>query len=160
MFITGVTPITLDSLSSGFNIIKHITHKKEFNALAGFTDEEVQYSLTQSIFKKCPDIDKEALLEKVKIWYNGYLFNEEAEERIYNSTLVNYFITEYNFNKCIMPNKMLDSNVASDYKAIMKLFNIGDSDRNYEILQELIQNNSVTGELKDRYDLKMIPSKT
>jgi hypothetical protein len=52
-----------------------------------------------------------------------------------------------------MPTKMLDSNVASDYKAIMKLFNIGDSERNYKILEELIENNSITGVIKDRYDL-------
>ena len=52
-----------------------------------------------------------------------------------------------------MPNKMLDSNVASDYRAIMKLFNIGDSEKNYQILQELIENNSITGTIKDRYDL-------
>ena len=51
MFITGVTPITLDSLSSGFNIVKHITYKKEFNALAGFTQEEVIYSLEQYLFR-------------------------------------------------------------------------------------------------------------
>ena len=48
---------------------------------------------------------------------------------------------------------MLDSNVASDYKAIMKLFNIGDSDRNYQILEELIEKDSVIGSIKDRYDL-------
>ena len=153
MFITGVTPITLDSLSSGFNIVKHITYKKEFNALAGFTVEEVNYSLRESLFQKCPNIDKKNLLEKVKIWYNGYLFNEEAKDRIYNATLVNYFISEYNFDKCTMPKKMLDSNVASDYKAIMKLFNIGDSERNYRILEELIEHGSITGMIKDRYDL-------
>ena len=153
MFITGVTPITLDSLSSGFNIVKHITYKKEFNELAGFTQREVEYSLKESIFKRCEDIERDELLEKVKEWYNGYLFNAEAENRIYNSTLVNYFITEYNFDKCQMPTKMLDSNVASDYRAIMKLFNIGDSERNYKILQELIETGEVTGVLKDRYDL-------
>jgi len=48
---------------------------------------------------------------------------------------------------------MLDSNVASDYKAIMKLFNIGDSARNYKILEELIKKDVVTGIIKDRYDL-------
>lgn len=153
MFITGVTPITLDSLSSGFNIVKHITYKKEFNALAGFTQNEVLYSLEESIFKECENIDKNELLLKVKEWYNGYLFNVEANERIYNATLVNYFITEYNFDRCKMPTKMLDSNVASDYKAIMKLFNIGNSERNYKILEELIENNSITGTIKDRYDL-------
>jgi hypothetical protein len=52
-----------------------------------------------------------------------------------------------------MSKKMLDSNVASDYKAIMKLFNIGDSNRNYKILEQLIEDNAVTGEIKDRYDL-------
>jgi len=53
----------------------------------------------------------------------------------------------------LMPTKMLDVNVASDYKAIMKLFNIGDSDKNYKILEELIETNSITGVIKDRYDL-------
>ncbi|HIP12837.1 MAG TPA: AAA family ATPase [Arcobacter sp.] len=153
MFITGVTPITLDSLSSGFNIVKHITYKKEFNSLAGFTQKEVEYSLEESIFKRCEEINKNKLLEKIKTWYNGYLFSSEAEDRIYNSTLLNYFITEYNFDKCKMPTKMLDSNVASDYKAIMKLFNIGDTQRNYEILKELIETGEVIGVIKDRYDL-------
>ena len=153
MFITGVTPITLDSLSSGFNIVKHITYNEEFNALAGFTQEEVNYSLEQSIFKVCDTIDKKQLLEKLKRWYNGYLFNIKSTERIYNATLVNYFISEYDKKRCEMPIKMLDSNVASDYKAIMKLFNIGDSDRNYKVLEELIENNQIVGEIKDRYDL-------
>ena len=153
MFITGVTPITLDSLSSGFNIVKHITYNEKFNAMAGFTQEEVNYSLEQSIFKVCESIDKEKLQDKLKTWYNGYLFNIQSNERIYNATLVNYFISEYDTKRCQMPIKMLDSNVASDYKAIMKLFNIGDSERNYKILEELIENGTVTGMLKDRYDL-------
>ncbi|HHH51998.1 MAG TPA: AAA family ATPase, partial [Campylobacterales bacterium] len=153
MFITGVTPITLDSLSSGFNIVSNISYDEAFNAMAGFTQKETEYSLEQSIFKKCNLYKKEEILEKLKIWYNGYLFNVQAKERIYNSTLLNYFISKFDYKRCIMPIKMLDVNVASDYKAIMKLFNIGESDRNYEILQELIENNSVIGEIKDRYDL-------
>ena len=153
MFITGVTPITLDSLSSGFNIVSNISNEEHFNAMAGFTEKEVSYSLEETIFTKCAEIDREELLMKIRVWYNGYLFNLKAEQRIYNATLVNYFLSKYDYQRCLIPQKMLDVNVASDYRTIMKLFNIGDSDRNYEILQELIQNNSVTGELKDRYDL-------
>ncbi|NEW60496.1 AAA family ATPase [Sulfurovum sp. bin170] len=153
MFITGVTPITLDSLSSGFNIVSNISHDEAFNAMAGFTQKETEYSLEESIFKECDLDKKEEILEKIKIWYNGYIFNIKAQERIYNSTLLNYFISKFDYKRCIMPIKMLDVNVASDYRAIMKLFNIGDSDRNYKILEELIQNNSITGEIKDRYDL-------
>jgi len=153
MFITGVTPITLDSLSSGFNIVSNISYHEAFNEMAGFTQKEVEYSLENSIFLKCDINKKKELLEKIKTWYNGYLFNLEAETRVYNSTLVNYFISQFDYKRCKMPKKMLDSNVASDYKAIMKLFNIGDSDRNYQILKELIEKNSITGIIKDRYDL-------
>jgi len=153
MFITGVTPITLDSLSSGFNIVSNISNDEEFNAMAGFTHEEAYYSLDQSIFKKCNLDKKEDIFEKIQIWYNGYLFNVQANKRVYNSTLLNYFLSNFDYKRCQMPKKMLDSNVASDYKAIMKLFNIGDSNKNYKILEELIENNSITGEIKDRYDL-------
>jgi len=153
MFITGVTPITLDSLSSGFNIVSNISNDESFNAMAGFTQQEVQFSLEESIFKACQDIDREGLLSKIKTWYNGYLFNIKAEDRIYNATLVNYFISKYDYKRCKMPTKMLDSNVASDYKAIMKLFNIGDSDRNYNILEDLIEKDLIIGSIKDRYDL-------
>jgi len=153
MFITGVTPITLDSLSSGFNIVSNISYHEEFNEMAGFTQEEVEYSLDNSIFLKC-DIDyKDELLEKIKLWYNGYLFNMNAKNRVYNSTMVNYFISQFDYKRCQMPTKMLDSNVASDYKAIMKLFNIGDTEKNYKILEQLIKTDSITGIIKDRYDL-------
>jgi len=67
--------------------------------------------------------------------------------------LVNYFISKFDYDDCTMPNKMLDPNVASDYRAIMRLFNIGDSETNYKILEALIKENSITGEIKDRYDL-------
>ncbi len=153
MFITGVTPITLDSLSSGFNIVSNISSHKKFNEMAGFTQKEVEYSLDNSIFLKCDISHKERLLEKIKTWYNGYLFNLKAETRVYNSTLVNYFISQFDYDDCTMPRKMLDSNVASDYRALMKLFNIGDSERNYKILQQLVEDNSITGIIKDRYDL-------
>jgi len=153
MFITGVTPITLDSLSSGFNIVSNISHHEAFNAMAGFTQHEVEYSLNESIFQLCKSIDKKRLFSKIKIWYNGYLFNHQADERVYNATLVNYFISQFDYKRCEFPIKMLDSNVASDYRTIMKLFNIGDSDKNYEILEKLIENNSIVGSIKDRYDL-------
>ena len=153
MFITGVTPITLDSLSSGFNIVSNISNEEKFNAMAGFTQKEVNYSLEETIFNRCTEVDREALISKIKTWYNGYLFNMKAEQRVYNATLVNYFLSKYDYERCLMPQKMLDVNVASDYKAIMKLFNIGDSDRNYKVLEELIETNSIIGSIKDRYDL-------
>jgi hypothetical protein len=153
MFITGVTPITLDSLSSGFNIVLNISQRKEFNAMAGFTHQEALYSLEETIFKRCNIINKEEFISTIETWYNGYKFNLKAPNRVYNSTLLNYFISNFDYDDCTMPTKMLDVNVASDYKAIMRLFNIGDSERNYQILKQLIETGTITGIIKDRYDL-------
>ena len=153
MFITGVTPITLDSLSSGFNIVLNISQRKEFNAMAGFTHKEAIYSLEETIFKRCDIIKKEEFISKIETWYDGYKFNLKAQNRVYNSTLLNYFISNFDYDDCTMPTKMLDVNVASDYRAIMKLFNIGDSERNYQILRQLIESGTITGIIKDRYDL-------
>jgi len=121
--------------------------------MVGFTQKETEYSLEQTIFKRCKIENKKELLQKVKTWYDGYLFDIEADERIYNATLLNYFISNFNYEKCTLHKKMLDVNVASDYKAIMKLFNIGDANRNYKILESLIEDNSIQGVIKDRYDL-------
>jgi hypothetical protein len=153
MFITGVTPITLDSLSSGFNIVSNISMDEDFNAMAGFTQEEVRYSVDSTVFKRCNIENQDKLLDKLESWYNGYLFNINANQRVYNSTLVNYFLSKFDYKRCKFPTKMLDVNVASDYKAIMRLFNIGDSERNYQILKQLIDTGTVSGEIKDRYDL-------
>ncbi|SFP42853.1 AAA family ATPase [Hydrogenimonas thermophila] len=153
IFITGVTPITLDSLSSGFNIISNISYHKSFNAMAGFTQDEVEYALNETIFKRCQSIKKDELLEEIKAWYNGYLFQIKVKDRIYNATLINYFISRFDYSDCEKPKKMLDSNVASDYKALMRLFNIGDKERNFDILKEIIEKGYITGTIKDRYDL-------
>ena len=154
MFITGVTPITLDSLSSGFNIVSNISNTEEFNAMAGFVENEVKLSLEETIFKKCPNINKNRILKNLKEWYNGYLFNYKSKDRVYNATLINYFLIQYDYKRCQIPIKMLDPNVASDYKTIMKLFNIGSKEKNYRVLESLINNNSAIGSINDRYDLE------
>ena len=153
VFITGVTPITLDSLSSGFNIIDNISTKYKFNEMVGFNLDEVKYSLENCLFNYC-DSNKEKIYEDVKDWYNGYLFNIKATTRIYNATLVNYFISNFDKDICIYPSNMLDSNIASDYRTIMKLFYVGNREQNNEILKTIIDTGEIVGFLKDRYDIE------
>ena len=152
MFITGVTPITLDSLSSGFNIVDNISYEKEFNEMAGFTEEEVILSINETIAKKCK-IDMPNILLELKKLYNGYLFNLKAKNKIYNSTMLNYFLLKYDTDDCSYPESFLDPNVASDYGIIMRLFSIGNKETNYKILEELIEKGEIKGRLKDRFDL-------
>ena len=87
MFITGVTPITLDSLTSGFNISAKLTTDIRFNELFGFTEEEVVavlkgINLTESAIP--------ATMQELTFWYNGYLFNKRAKSRIYNPDMIFY----------------------------------------------------------------------
>jgi len=151
LFISGVTPITLDSLTSGFNIAKNISNVNAFNELAGFTREESQYILN-SILEVCPELDQEKLLNDITRFYNGYQFSLQATHKIYNASLLMYFVDSFDQDNCQYPMKMLDSNIASDYGNIMQLFTLGDKDSNYEVLNELIYKGEICATLKDKFN--------
>ena len=71
LFVTGVSPITLDSLTSGFNIASNLSTNRELNEMMGFTEPEVQ-----ELFKTiCQEKYRDSVMEDVRKWYNGYLFN-------------------------------------------------------------------------------------
>jgi hypothetical protein len=150
IFITGVTPITMDSMTSGFNIATDITNQNKYNDLLGFTKRETT-DILQRIFDKC-DISEDEILEKVTKWYNGYKFNSEAKNRLYNPNMVLYFIYNFNYKKCENPKDMLDTNIASDYGKIMRLFQLGDVDENFKVLEALIEDNEIIEEIVSRFD--------
>ncbi|MFK5987080.1 MAG: AAA family ATPase, partial [Pseudomonadota bacterium] len=151
LFMTGVTPITLDSMTSGFNIVENISNRKEFNELAGFTLNESKQVLAH-LFQACPELPPEQLIQDITHFYNGYYFAIDAKNSIYNANLLMYFVKNFDEELCKYPIKMLDSNVASDYTIIMQLFHIGNKENNYQVLSELIYNGEVTATLKDKFD--------
>jgi len=87
IFITGVSPITLDSLTSGFNIAKSLSLRVDFNEMQGFTESEVQYMID--------DLGYSIDIQEMRDYYNGYLFSPDAIMRVYNSDMVLYFLSEY-----------------------------------------------------------------
>ncbi len=86
IFITGVSPITLDSMTSGFNIASNETRTSIFNEMQGFVKEEVEDLISSYISSDKKTID-EVMSTLVK-YYNGYLFSENARERVFNSDMV------------------------------------------------------------------------
>ncbi|MCP4339984.1 MAG: AAA family ATPase [Desulfobulbaceae bacterium] len=149
--ITGVTSITLDSLTSGFNIGDNISHHRDFNQAIGFTLEETE-NIVQPLAEQC-SLEENALMSDLKRWYNGYLFSEDKSGRVFNADMVLYFIKKFNLESCRYPQKMLDANIASDYRKISRFFSIGDSERNYQVLEELLTLGQVTAEYKDKLDI-------
>ena len=92
MFITGVSPITMDDVTSGFNIGKNVSLRPEFNELLGFTENEVRTVL--EIYRECGvfEQDVDAALDMMRQWYDGYRFAEDVETDLYNTDMVLYFL--------------------------------------------------------------------
>ena len=150
LFITGVTPIMLDSMTSGFNIVENLSLSEDFNEVIGFTRDEVA-ELLQPIANTC-HTDQNALLNDVTDWYNGYRFNSDADQTVFNADMVLYFVKNFDYKRCTYPKKMLDANIASDYGKLMGLFSIGNRDANYEVLEELLNTGEVIAQQIEKFD--------
>ena len=112
MFITGVSPVVMTDITSGFNIAEDIYLDPDLNDLCGFTEGEVRDTLN-AIAGDSDVPDPEAGMEMLRTYYNGYTFGSEPGEKIYNPTMVLYFFKKYQKNG-EYPGQMLDANLATD----------------------------------------------
>lgn len=151
LFVTGVTPLMLDSLTSGFNIAGNLSLHRDFNAAMGFTHAETA-ALLQPLVTDC-HLDAKQLMGDVTDWYNGYRFHPEATEGIFNPDMVLYFAKQFDRRKCAYPEQMLDENIASDYRKIMALFQIGDVDANYQVLDDLVSLGEVAAIQQRKFEI-------
>lgn len=150
LFVTGVTPITLDSLTSGFNIAANFSTHYYFHDMMGFTKNDVDSLLKQT----APHLEERQLvLEDLKKWYNGYLFAPEAESHLYNPDMVLYFLKEFAY-KNTYPRNLIDINIASDYSKISRLFTLGSSEQKQVILEGLIETGTVQGLLTQQFSFE------
>ncbi len=151
LFITGVTPVMLDSLTSGFNVVDNLSTHACFNDAIGFTRKE-----TEGLIKPLADgcgLQLDSLMANVTAWYNGYCFSESCTAAgMYNADMVLYFIKHFDQKTCAYPRRMLDENIASDYGKILALFSIGDRNENYQVLEELIEKNEIVAKQRRKFD--------
>ncbi len=113
-FTTGVAPIVLSDLSSGYNVARDVSFKPGLDLLCGFTEAEMQGLLAQ-VAATC-DLTPEARTaaqDTMRTFYNGYAFGEEPAELVYNPTLALYFL-QHLAETCRPPRELLDSNLAMD----------------------------------------------
>jgi hypothetical protein len=114
VFITGVAPIALSDMSSGYNVAKNIYLAPRFHDLCGFTETEIKQAL-EPVAAGCglPAEEAEAALMQMRLYYNGYSFSDAPREFIYNPTLALYFLDHFQ-QECQPPSNMLDENLAMD----------------------------------------------
>jgi hypothetical protein len=150
IFITGVSPITVDSLTSGFNITAALTTDDRFHDMLGFTSEQTSDTLRNAgaTENQLPD-----LMADMEKWYNGYLFSPYAKERLFNSDIVLYFAKHFAV-RSRYPDDMLDSNIAPDYGKIRQTFRIADREAvNKTILQQVLLDGTTLTKLTTQYSL-------
>ncbi len=147
-FATGVSPITLDSMTSGFNIARNISLEVAFHDMLGFTEAEVLAILKGM---NLPEKNIPALLDDVRRWYDGYIFNKEAENHLYNPNMTLYFAFKYAIAGKY-PAEWIDVNIASDYNKIRKQFEIeSSSTHNWDMLRELLKNGHVLANITQQF---------
>ena len=152
IFITGVSPITLDSLTSGFNIADNISLNPIFHNMMGFTHQEVEVILHKS------DIPVEKIpkmMSDLTEWYDGYLFTPDVNRLLFNPDMVLYFLKEYGVMQKY-PYVMLDTNIISDYRKIRNIFKIGGSEtEKFELLEQLVDTGYIDFPLTRIYNLEV-----
>lgn len=147
IFMTGVSPILLDDLTSGFNITKNLTLDTHYNEMLGFTEEELKVLVDESEINFG---NKETLISDMKQYYNGYLFCEENKVRVFNPNMVLYFLDNLIKNKKY-PKNMLDLNIKTDYK---KLENLAFNFKDEETIENILTNEEVEINLVERFNLE------
>ncbi|MCR1973070.1 ATP-binding protein [Clostridium sporogenes] len=146
IFMTGVSPIMLDDLTSGFNITMNYTLDQNLNAMMGFTRNEISYIMDEGGIK-----DK-SLREKICTdmteYYNGYKFNKNSKS-VYNPDMSMYFLNKYlAYNE--YPEEMIDNNVKTDYGKVNQLaYNFNDR----EALEEIMITGETSTMLVDRFNI-------
>ena len=118
VFITGVSPLMLDDLTSGFNITHNLTLKRQLNEMLGLTQSELEDVVKKLALPQ--GIDLVQLYEDMRYHYNGYLFSDEAVQRLYNPDMVLYFLENLQ-SEGKYPRNMLDDNVKTDYRKLRTL---------------------------------------
>lgn len=151
IFMTGVSPVTLDDLTSGFNIGWHISTKPAFNQMLGFSTEDVRemFEYFKSAGKVRADCDVESVIAEMKPWYDNYCFSKNAlqtQSKVFNCDMVLYYLRNY-AETGEAPEEMIDPNTKTDYNKMKKLLQLDKLDGNrkgviYEIAEqgEIISN--------------------
>lgn len=151
IFITGVAPITLDSLTSGFNIAKDITQDSEFNEMMGFTKEQLISLMEEQEIRK---EEQEKILPIMKENYDGYCFSIDGKERMYNSNMCLYFLSDYvRLGK--IPNKLVDVNIASDYSKLGKMLDLCKGDNRIDIIEKTIEGIPIVSDIIEKFNVEI-----
>ena len=160
LFITGVTPVTMDDVTSGFNIAANISMNPAFAAFTGFTHDDLREMLAYYRANAGFDFDADAIFETMRQWYDNYRFSPDtdAENRVppsvANPTLVFYFMQYFLQNHKPQP-ELVDENLRTDYMKIRHIITEGKKiNGNFHQLEDIISKLGTTATLRKSFQAR------
>ena len=152
MFISGVSPVTLDDVTSGFNIASMITLDPRFNEILGFTEGEVREMLEYYKSEGCWEGDTDAVLGVMREWYDNYCFSEDCTDvKMYNPDMVLYFVNYLSANH-VVPKTLVDVNVKTDYKKLRHLIILDKRlNGNFSRIREIAEKGEVVSDINTSF---------
>ena len=159
IFMTGVSPVTLDDLTSGFNIGWHLSMNPKFDKMLDFSTEDVRAMLLyyKEVGMLPAESYVEAMLTEMKPWYDNYCFAKEClkqEARVFNCDMVLYYIRQY-MDSGHSPERMVDPNTKTDYNKLKKLLQLDrlDGDRR-GVIRRIVEEGQIITEVEESFPAK------
>lgn len=140
-FATGVTPVTLDAMTSGFNIARNLSFQGELHEMMGFTESEV-LKMINGTFDEPEKLNLSQIVKDIRSWYNGSRFSVDGAEKLYNPQMMCYFLDSLKTTGRY-PNPMADITVVSDYGKISKIMELLPGKPSSEVISEVLEKESI-----------------
>ena len=161
IFMTGVSPVTLDDVTSGFNIGWQLSTNPLFDKMLGFSTQDVREMFTYYKKVGClpAETDIDAMVEEIKPWYDNYCFAKEClndKNTVFNCDMVLYYLRHY-VNLGHSPEQMTDPNTKTDYAKLKRLLQLDRLDGNRKgVIQDIAEKGEIVGELYESFPAKEI----
>jgi hypothetical protein len=143
IILTGITPVMLDDVTSGFNISNNISLKQKYNEILGFTEEEV------NILMEEVGIERNMINVNMEFLYNGYRFHADGEHRVYNPSMMLYLLDQIQSEGKVQ--NVIDDNLKMDYGRLERLIQ-----KNRDQLTQITQNNGILSKLIPKFSIKQL----
>ncbi|MDR1400144.1 MAG: ATP-binding protein [Treponema sp.] len=137
IFLTGISPMMMNDLTSDFNIASNLSLDLFYNEMLGFTHDEVDALIDAS------GIDRALITVDMEHYYNGYLFHKRADTRVYNPTMALYCLSQIQRTK-LPPEDIIDVNLRTDYSRLRRL---AENEHNRTLLLDIMKNDTITDEV-------------
>ncbi|ETR72558.1 MAG: AAA-ATPase [Candidatus Magnetoglobus multicellularis str. Araruama] len=156
LFITGVSPVTMDDVTSGFNIGTNVSLDTSINEFMGFTESETMDILQYYHQAGRLSLEPNFCMDIMKQWYNNYRFAPDAQTVLFNSDMVLYFVQQA-MKGTTLPIKLIDQNVKIDYKKLRYLMTIDNQlNGNFSRLKDLIENQEIVSDIVDSFPVEQL----